>query len=108
MVRWRASFALLLLYSTAVTALYSARRKEELRELTRDTWYHAFKAYRRVAYPLDEILPLSCKAQGRDRRNRENVSVNDVMGDYALTLVDGLDTFAVNLSNHFLPCKQIY
>jgi len=27
----------------------------------------------------------------------QNVGVNDVMGDYALTLVDSLDTFAVRL-----------
>lgn len=47
------------------------------------------------AFPLDELLPLSCRGQGHDRDNPDNTAVNDVMGDFALTLVDSLDTFAV-------------
>ncbi|GAA5884084.1 hypothetical protein JCM6882_002133 [Rhodosporidiobolus microsporus] len=74
---------------------YSPARKHELRELAAETWRHAYGAYKRVAFPEDEVLPLSCGKQGHDRRNTENAAVNDVMGDYALTLVDSLDTFAM-------------
>ncbi|KAK4056367.1 hypothetical protein OIO90_002510 [Microbotryomycetes sp. JL221] len=74
---------------------YSSERKRELRELARETWYHAYKSYHRIAFPHDEVKPLSCRAQGHDRKNPGNAEVNDVMGDYCLTLVDSLDTFAI-------------
>ncbi|GAA5846214.1 hypothetical protein JCM5353_007048 [Sporobolomyces roseus] len=74
---------------------YSSQRKLELRELAQDTWRHAYNSYQRLAFPMDEVLPLSCGKQGHDRVNHDNVGVNDVMGDYALTLVDSLDTFAM-------------
>ncbi|GEM11334.1 ER degradation enhancer, mannosidase alpha-like 1, glycoside hydrolase family 47 protein [Rhodotorula toruloides] len=60
-----------------------------------ETWRHAYNSYKRVAFPADELLPLSCGKQGHDRANPNNAGVNDVMGDYALTLVDSLDTFAM-------------
>ncbi|BGP03907.1 hypothetical protein JCM10021v2_007655 [Rhodotorula toruloides] len=60
-----------------------------------ETWRHAYNSYKRVAFPADELLPLSCGKQGHDRSNPNNGAVNDVMGDYALTLVDSLDTFAM-------------
>ncbi|KAI5475825.1 ER degradation enhancer, mannosidase alpha-like 1, glycoside hydrolase family 47 protein [Pseudohyphozyma bogoriensis] len=89
--------ALVLLLSLPVpsTALYSSERKRELRELTRATFNHAMGNYLRHAFPADELLPLSCKPQGHDRVHRENTAVNDVMGDYVLTLVDTLDTFVI-------------
>ncbi|KAK4051547.1 hypothetical protein OIV83_002687 [Microbotryomycetes sp. JL201] len=74
---------------------YSSDRKRELRELARETWYHAYKSYHRVAFPMDEVKPLTCRGQGHDRKHTDNTEVNDVMGDFALTLVDSLDTFAV-------------
>ncbi|KAM0748164.1 hypothetical protein T439DRAFT_382639 [Meredithblackwellia eburnea MCA 4105] len=76
-------------------AFMHSSRKKELAALTKDTWLHAYKAYKRVAFPSDEVLPLSCRAQGHDRINPENVGVNDVMGDFSLTLVDSLDAFAI-------------
>ncbi len=30
--------------------------------------------------------------------SRTNININDVLGDYALTLVDSLDTLAVSIS----------
>lgn len=108
---WRLGLVTLLSADGAL-GLMSSTRKLELRELTRDTWLHAFRSYRRLAYPSDEVLPLSCKPQGRDKRNPEvsnlfprsssaesifqNLEVNDVMGSYSLTLVDALDSFAVS------------
>lgn len=74
---------------------YSTHRKQELRHLAEDTWRHAYDAYKRHAFPADELLPLSCSPQGHDRANRDNAHVNDVMGDYLLTVVDSLDTLAM-------------
>ncbi|GAA6041395.1 hypothetical protein JCM8097_005223 [Rhodosporidiobolus ruineniae] len=76
-------------------AFYSSQRKQELREMAAEAWRHAYNSYKRVAFPADELLPLTCGKQGHDRRNPDNGAVNDVMGDYALTLVDSLDTFAM-------------
>ncbi|KAJ2746487.1 hypothetical protein GGI20_001330 [Coemansia sp. BCRC 34301] len=47
------------------------------------------------AFPFDELNPITCVGRGRDRQNPSNINVNDVMGDYLLTLVDTLDTLAV-------------
>lgn len=46
-----------------------------------------------VAFPADELRPLSCRGQGADRVNVANWDINDVMGDYSLTLVDALSAF---------------
>lgn len=58
------------------------------------------------AYPADELLPLSCKGQGHDRQNPDNAAVNDVMGDYVLTVVDSLDTFPVRAPRSSGPCPR--
>jgi mannosidase alpha-like ER degradation enhancer 1 len=47
------------------------------------------------AFPADEINPISCKPQHRDYANFNNYHVNDVLGNFSLTLVDSLDTFAI-------------
>ncbi|GAA5964240.1 hypothetical protein JCM3765_002780 [Sporobolomyces pararoseus] len=88
-------FFFLLPSLSSASPFYSPQRKRELRELASETWRHAYNSYKRIAFPHDELLPLSCGVQGHDRRNPDNVGVNDVMGDYALTLVDSLDTFAM-------------
>ncbi|GAA5873021.1 hypothetical protein JCM1840_007299 [Sporobolomyces johnsonii] len=95
LTRCLAALLLLLGAPDPSAAFYSSERKRELRELAHDTWRHAYGSYKRVAFPADELLPLSCAKQGHDRRNLDNSAVNDVMGDYALTLVDSLDTFAM-------------
>lgn len=77
-------------------AAYTRQDKAALRALARDTWLHAYKSYRRIAWPADEVKPLSCSSQGHDRRHPENLEVNDVMGDFSLTLVDSLDAFCVS------------
>ncbi|GAA5871463.1 hypothetical protein JCM3774_005606 [Rhodotorula dairenensis] len=77
----------------AYAAFYGSQRKAELRAAAQETWYHAYNSYKRVAFPADELLPLSCAAQGHDRNDPDNAGVNDVMGDYLLTVVDSLDTF---------------
>ena len=54
---------------------------------------HAYGSYMEHAYPLDELMPLSCK--GRDWRHRDRGTLDDPLGGYALTLVDSLDMLAV-------------
>ncbi|KAH8929213.1 glycoside hydrolase family 47 protein [Atractiella rhizophila] len=73
----------------------SDERKRQLRELTRETFNHAWKSYLRVAFPADEIRPVSCKPLGPDHSDPKNIDLNDVLGDFSLTLVDTLDTFIV-------------
>jgi hypothetical protein len=47
------------------------------------------------AFPLDELNPLHCNGRGPDYENPDNININDVLGDYSLTLVDVLDTLAL-------------
>lgn len=124
MLRWRSlPAALLLLLATILVSRptgtnaspsFSAERKRQMRELIRtvccgtiwsstkadnrwfaQTWQHGFNNYMRVAFPLDELRPISCTGQGYDRTNPSDLARNDVCGDFALTLVDSLDSFVV-------------
>ncbi|BGP52119.1 hypothetical protein JCM10450v2_008090 [Rhodotorula kratochvilovae] len=90
---WLAVLVALVAAPLARAAFYSSERKLHLRTLAEHTWRHAYDSYKQHAFPADELLPLSCKGQGHDRVNRDNTEVNDVMGDYLLTVVDSLDTF---------------
>ncbi|XP_023328035.1 ER degradation-enhancing alpha-mannosidase-like protein 1 [Eurytemora carolleeae] len=47
------------------------------------------------AFPLDELNPLDCTGRGPDYENPDNININDVLGDYSLTLIDTLDTLAI-------------
>ena len=52
---------------------------------------HAFTNYMQHAYPADELMPISC--QGRYRTaHRSRGDIDEVLGNYSLTLVDTLDT----------------
>tara|TARA_R110002050_G_scaffold285184_1_gene434721 strand:- start:1224 stop:3392 length:2169 start_codon:yes stop_codon:yes gene_type:complete len=54
---------------------------------------HAFSSYMKYAYPADELKPLTCTGRWRKESNRGDM--DDVMGDYSLTLIDSLSTIAV-------------
>ncbi|KAJ1822026.1 hypothetical protein LPJ75_000574 [Coemansia sp. RSA 2598] len=73
----------------------SRKRRLELREQTRAAFYHAYNGYMEYAFPFDELNPITCSGRGRDRLDPKNIGINDVLGDYLLTLVDTLDTLAV-------------
>lgn len=47
------------------------------------------------AFPEDELRPLSCKPLTRDREDPAHIEVNDVLGNYSLTLIDSLSTLAI-------------
>ncbi|KAI1292736.1 glycoside hydrolase family 47 protein [Xylaria venustula] len=70
-------------------------RIAELRQETVDMFYHGFDNYMRIAFPEDELRPISCIPLTRDPVNPRNVELNDVLGNYSLTLIDSLSTLAI-------------
>ena len=66
-----------------------------LKQDTRDLFYHGFDNYMSHAFPEDELKPLSCKPQVRNRDNPADIGLNDVLGNYSLTLIDSLSTLAI-------------
>lgn len=62
-------------------------------------FYHGFENYMTHAFPEDELRPLTCKPLTRDRENPAHVELNDVLGNYSLTLIDSLSTLAILASS---------
>ncbi|KAL9549006.1 hypothetical protein MBANPS3_005418 [Mucor bainieri] len=56
---------------------------------------HGWNNYMQHAYPEDELNPFKCTGRGSDKYDPSNININDVLGDYSLTLVDTLDTLAI-------------
>ncbi|KAL2063740.1 hypothetical protein VTL71DRAFT_5545 [Oculimacula yallundae] len=73
----------------------SPARIAELRQETVDMFYHGFDNYMDIAFPEDELRPVSCIPLTRDSGNPRNVELNDVLGNYSLTLIDSLSTLAI-------------
>lgn len=46
-----------------------------------------------------QLRPISCVPLSRDREHPENIGLNDVLGNYSLTLIDSLSTLAVLASS---------
>ncbi|KNZ61589.1 hypothetical protein VP01_1381g3 [Puccinia sorghi] len=93
---WLHSVLLLLLllgHSDARRPIMTPERKLELRDLVKKTWYHGFDNYINHAFPHDELRPISCTGIGQDRENPTNYEINDVLGDFSMTMIDTLDTF---------------
>ncbi|XP_078677901.1 ER degradation-enhancing alpha-mannosidase-like protein 1 isoform X1 [Branchiostoma floridae x Branchiostoma belcheri] len=67
----------------------------EMREEARKMFYFGYDNYMRYAFPKDELNPHACSGRGPDVENPANININDVLGDYSLTLVDTLDTLAI-------------
>ncbi|OJJ34346.1 hypothetical protein ASPWEDRAFT_42326 [Aspergillus wentii DTO 134E9] len=67
----------------------------ELRKETEHMFYHGFENYMKLAFPEDELRPLSCKPLTRDRDDIANAELNDVLGNYSLTLIDSLSSLAI-------------
>ena len=53
----------------------------------------------KYAFPEDELKPLSCVPLTRDRENEGHFELNDVLGNYTLTLIDSLSTLAIFASS---------
>jgi hypothetical protein len=69
------------------------------RKEAEDLFYHGFDHYMKHAFPEDELRPVSCKPLTRDRENPAHIEVNDVLGNYSLTLIDSLSTLAILASS---------
>jgi mannosidase alpha-like ER degradation enhancer 1 len=58
-------------------------------------FYFAYNNYLTYAFPHDELDPIHCKGRGHDWSNPSNININDVLGDYSLSLIESLDTLVV-------------
>ncbi|XP_071490428.1 ER degradation-enhancing alpha-mannosidase-like protein 1 [Diadema antillarum] len=67
------------------------RRLEEVKRM----FQFGYDNYMKYAFPLDELDPIHCSGRGPDRENPGNLNINDVLGDFSLTLIDSLDTLAI-------------
>ncbi|KAG0379647.1 alpha mannosidase-like protein [Mortierella sp. AD032] len=66
----------------------------QLRDDAKEMFMHGYHGYLNFAFPKDELNPVACTGRGPDKRNPKNINVNDVLGDFSLTLIDSLDTLA--------------
>lgn len=70
------------------------------RQETERLFYHGFDNYIEYAFPEDELRPLSCAPLTRDREHPEKIELNDVLGNYSLTLIDSLSTLGILASSN--------
>ena len=76
-------------------AVFTESERLEMLEETKKMFQHGYDNYMRHAFPLDELNPLDCAGRGPDTEHPDNININDVLGDYSLTLVDSLDMLAI-------------
>ncbi|GMT22061.1 hypothetical protein PFISCL1PPCAC_13358, partial [Pristionchus fissidentatus] len=77
-----------------LTHFSSSQRSAALNK-TREMFYFGYDNYMEWAWPADELDPIHCTGRGHDHARPDNININDVLGDYSLTLVDTLDTLVV-------------
>jgi hypothetical protein len=70
-------------------------------------FYHGFDNYMKHAFPEDELRPLSCRPLTRDREDPDHIQLNDVLGNYSLTLIDSLSTLAILASSDSTGLKAL-
>ncbi|CAF4223523.1 unnamed protein product [Rotaria magnacalcarata] len=76
--------------------LYFPRSERLLyREKAREMFQFGYDNYMKYAFPKDELDPIHCRGRGPDVERPENYNINDVLGEFSLTLIDSLDTLAV-------------
>ncbi|XP_053576759.1 ER degradation-enhancing alpha-mannosidase-like protein 1 isoform X2 [Bombina bombina] len=73
---------------------FPAGLRREMREMARGMFSFGYDNYMQHAFPEDELNPILCQGRGPDR-DPSNLNINDVLGNYSLTLIDALDTLAV-------------
>ncbi|KAI7871607.1 glycoside hydrolase [Spinellus fusiger] len=88
-------FCMTALQSLVIAKPITEKRRLELRDMSIEMFNHGWQNYLQHAYPEDELNPLQCTGRGSDKADPTNININDVLGDYSLTLVDTLDTLAV-------------
>ncbi|KAJ3042757.1 alpha mannosidase-like protein, partial [Rhizophlyctis rosea] len=65
------------------------------RDKAKEMFDHGYQHYMKYAFPLDELNPISCDGRTKDLQNPDNWNINDVLGNFSLTLVDSLDSHAI-------------
>ncbi|XP_060555777.1 ER degradation-enhancing alpha-mannosidase-like protein 1 [Ruditapes philippinarum] len=78
---------------------FSEKERIETLSGIKDMFYFGYDNYMKHAYPKDELDPIHCTGRGPDHDNPLNININDVLGDYSLTLVDTLDTLVIMGNN---------
>ncbi|PAV89733.1 hypothetical protein WR25_11207 [Diploscapter pachys] len=74
---------------------FSQEEMLDARNEAREMFYFGYENYMSHAFPLDELDPIHCTGRGPDYKNPTNININDVLGDYSLTLLDSLDSLVV-------------
>ncbi|KAJ3180502.1 alpha mannosidase-like protein [Geranomyces variabilis] len=81
--------------ASAVSAAGMTReRRLQLRDKVKEQFNHGYDNYMTHAFPHDELNPVTCTGRSRDS-NPDNWNVNDVLGNFSLTLIDSLDAHAI-------------
>jgi mannosidase alpha-like ER degradation enhancer 1 len=88
-------FILLLLHIITTNA-FTNKQTASLAEKTREMLEFSLKSYHQYAFPQDELNPLSCSGISRSLKDdSDNWGLNDVLGNFSLTLIDSLDILVV-------------
>jgi len=74
---------------------FSQSERIQYREKAKEMFQFGYDNYMKYAFPQDELDPIHCRGRGPDVDRPENYNINDVLGEFSLTLVDSLDTLAV-------------
>uniref|UniRef100_A0A6B2EDQ8 alpha-1,2-Mannosidase n=1 Tax=Phlebotomus kandelakii TaxID=1109342 RepID=A0A6B2EDQ8_9DIPT len=80
--------------SAVPTENMSTKERNELKEEAREMFYHGYHAYIENAFPADELMPLSCAGRYRGVTPSRG-DMDDVLGNFSMTLVDTLDTLVI-------------
>merc|ERR1719221_1264811 len=83
------------LFSEKQYGVFTEAERLEMLEEAKAMFHHGYDNYMRHAFPLDELNPLDCAGRGPDHDHPDNININDVLGDFSLTLVDSLDLLAI-------------
>ncbi|KAJ8378960.1 hypothetical protein AAFF_G00232540 [Aldrovandia affinis] len=83
--------------------------KSKMRGMAKEMFYFGYDNYMKYAFPEDELNPIECQGRGPDVLNPSNININDVLGNYSLTLIDTLDTLLVlgNVSEFHRAVKLV-
>ncbi|GFR73350.1 alpha-1,2-Mannosidase [Elysia marginata] len=75
-------------------AHFSESERLGMLEASKNMFQFGYDNYMKYAFPEDELDPIHCKGRGPDYEKPDNININDVLGDYSLTLVESLGTLA--------------
>ncbi|CAI5767491.1 degradation-enhancing alpha-mannosidase 1 [Podarcis lilfordi] len=82
-------------YEQRYSRAFPPQLRAQLRDAARGMFAFGYDNYMAHAFPQDELNPIECSGRGPDRADPSNLNINDVLGNYSLTLIDALDTLAV-------------